>query len=122
MIMRRSERGDVPLGCIVGLIVLGIALMIGLKVVPLMIRVGDLQNTVQSLADRSGRIDYNNKRITHDILVQAQKSDLPITKKDIKIERNKAYTKIWVNFTVPIDFVVYTYVWDKEIYENRPVF
>lgn len=122
MIRRRSERGDVPVGCIVGLIVIGIALLIGLKVVPLLVRVGDLQNTVEALADRAGRVEYDNARIVHDILVQAQKSDLPVTKKDIRIARNKAFNKIWVSFTIPIDFGVYTYVWHKEIYENRPVF
>lgn len=122
MIRKRSERGDVPLGCLVGLIVMGIALLIGLKVVPLMVRVGDLESTVQSLADRAGRVEYDNKRIINDILVQASKSDLPVTKKDIKIERTKAYNKIWVKFTVQIDFIVYTYTWNKEIYENRPTF
>ncbi len=122
MIRKRSERGDVPVGCLVGLIVMGIALLIGLKVVPLMVRVGDLENKVEALADRAGRIEYDNKRIIRDILVQAEKSDLPVTKKDIKIERTKAYNKIWVKFTVQIDFIVYTYTWNKEIYENRPTF
>jgi len=120
--MRSRERGDVPVGCIVGLIVMGLALLISIKVVPVMLHVGDLQNTVESLADRSGRRDYNDARIIRDILQTAQNKNLPVTKKDIKIERNSAYTKIWVKFTVEIDFGVYTYVWKKEIYEDRPVF
>jgi len=119
---KTTQRGDVPLGCIVGLIVMGVAALIALKVIPIMIHVGDLQNTVQALADRSGRIEYNDARIVHDILIAAQQADLPVTKKDIKIERNQAYTKIWVRFTMPIDFGVYTYIWNKEIYENRPRF
>lgn len=122
MMKRRSERGDVPLGCLVGLVVLAVALLIGLKVVPIMVRVGDLQNKVEALADRSGRIDYRDERIIKDILITADMTDLPVTRKDIKIQRNKAFTKIWVTFTIPIDFGVYTYVWHKEIYENRPVF
>jgi hypothetical protein len=118
----RFQRGDVPVGCIVGLVVLAIAALIGINAAPVMIHVGDLDSEIGSLADRSGRRDYKDDRIIRDILIKAEELDLPVTKKSIKIQRTRARFKIWVTYDVPIDFGVYTYVWHKEHFHDRPMF
>lgn len=119
---RHRQRGDVPVGCLVGLVVLGIALMVGIKATPVMVNVGDLDRTIASLADRAGRPDYKDDRIIKDILREAEKDDLPVTKESITIERSPRRFKIWVRYQKDIDFIVYTYHWNKVHFQDRPIF
>jgi hypothetical protein len=118
----RRERGDVPVGCLVGVAVFFVAILIGIKVTPVMIHVGELDKEITNLADRAGRRDYNDKRIIRDILRKAEEVDLPVTKESIKIDRGRTHFKIWVTYQKDIDFVFYTYHWNKEHYEDRPIF
>lgn len=119
---RRFERGDVPVGCIVGLVVLALAAVVAINAAPIMLHVGDLDHEIGSLADRAGRRDYNDQRIIRDVLIAAEELDLPVGKKNIRIERTRARFKIWVTYEVPIDFGFYTYTWKKEHFHDRPVF
>ncbi len=121
MSMRR-ERGDVPLGCLGGLVVLAIAALIGIKTAPIMFRMGELDREISSLADRAGRRDYRDPRIIRDVLDKAEELDLPVTKESIKIKRTKNRFKIWVNYDVDVDYMVYTYHWHKEHFYDRPTF
>lgn len=118
----RRERGDVPVGCLVGLVVLGLATLIGIKVTPVMINVGDLDKTIGSLAERAGRRDYKDPRIIRDILMKADDVNLPVTKESIKIERSRSHFRIWVTYQKDIDLVFYTYHWNKEHFKDNPIF
>jgi hypothetical protein len=122
MSWRTRQRGDVPVGCILGLILLLIVALIGIKVVPVMIKFGELDREIEALADRANRWDYTDKRIRDRIILKAEELDLPVTEKDVRIERSKNWVKVWVEYQYEIDFPGYTYVWHKEHYENRPLF
>ncbi len=119
---KRFERGDVPVGCIVGLAVLAIAALIGIKATPIMIHVGDLDREIGNMADRANRRDYKDPRIIRDILIKAEEVDLPVMKRDIKIQRSRTRFKVWVTYQIPVDFGFYTYTWNKEHFHDRPLF
>ena len=118
----RYQRGDVPVGCLVGGAVALIVILIAIKVAPIMIHVGELDKQIGVYADRANRREYNDKRIERSILKQAEQLDLPVTKKDIKIKRTSNRIKITVVYDVPIEFPGYTYVWHKEHFHERPLF
>jgi hypothetical protein len=118
----RYQRGDVPVGCLVGGLVALIVALIGIKVAPIMINVGELDKQIGVYADRANRREYNDKRIERAILSKAETLDLPVTKKDIKIQRTSNRIKITVTYDVPIEFPGYTYVWHKEHFHERPLF
>ena len=120
--MRRRERGDVPIGCLIGLVLIGVAALVAIKAGPIMISIGELDSEISVLADRANRLDYNDKRIMRDILDKAQFLDLPVTKKDVKIERSRSRIKVTVEYQKEIDCGVYTSVWKKRHYEDRPLF
>ena len=115
------QRGDVPVGCLVGLVVALAVVLISIKMAPVAIHMGELDKEISVLADRANRRDYKDPRIINDILYQAEKLDLPVTKKDIKINRTSSRIKIDVTYEVPIDFPGYTYVWHKEHHHDRPL-
>ena len=118
----RYQRGDVPVGCLVGGAVALIVILIAIKVAPIMIHVGELDKQIGVYADRANRREYNDKRIERAILTKAESLDLPVTKEDIKIKRTSNRIKITVVYEIPIEFPGYTYVWHKEHFHERPLF
>lgn len=119
----RYQRGDVPVGCLVGGVVALIVVLIAIKVVPIMIHVGELDREISALADRANRREYNDQRIRRDILEKAEALDLPVDKKKgIDIKRTSNRIKVTVRYTIEIEFPGYTYVWNKEHYHDRPLF
>jgi len=118
----RYQRGDVPVGCLVGGAVALIVTLVAIKVAPIMIHVGELDKQIGVYADRANRREYNDKRIERAIITKAESLDLPVTKKDIKIKRTSNRIKITVVYDVPIEFPGYTYVWHKEHFHERPLF
>jgi hypothetical protein len=118
----RSQRGDVPVGCLIGGVVLLIVILVAIKVTPVVVNVGELDNTISTLADRANRREYHDKRILAEILRKAESLDLPVAKKNVKIKRTSNRIKITVIYTIPIEFPGYTFMWHKEHFEDRPLF
>lgn len=118
----RFQRGDVPVGCLVGMAVALLVVLICIKVVPIRINVGELDKEIATLADRANRRDYNDKRILKDILAAAETLDIPVSKKDVTIKRTSSRIKIDVVYDIPIEFPGYTYIWHKEHHHDRPIF
>jgi hypothetical protein len=118
----RYQRGDVPVGCLVGGVVALIVVLISIKVVPIMINVGELDKEIGILADRANRREYNDQRIRKSILTKAESLDLPVNRKSVDIRRTSNRIKITVRYTLDIEFPGYTYVWNKEHFHERPLF
>jgi len=118
----RSQRGDVPVGCLVGGVVVVVVILIAIKVVPIQLNVGEFDKEIGVLADRANRREYTDKRILQSILLKAQALDLPVTKKEVVIKRTSTRIKITVIYDVAIDFPGYTYVWHKKHFHERPIF
>lgn len=118
----RFERGEVPLGCIVGLIFAAVTAMIGIKVAPLMMRMGDLERDVRIYADKANRIEYSDKVIIEQIVKSAHRYDLPVTEENIVVDRGKHRIVVSVNYTKAVEFPGYTYNWEVNIREDRPLF
>jgi hypothetical protein len=118
----RYQRGDVPVGCLVGGVVALIVVLISIKVVPIMVNVGELDKEIGILADRANRREYNDQRIRKDILIKAESLDLPVNRKSVDIKRTSNRIKVTVRYTLDIEFPGYTYVWNKEHFHERPLF
>ena len=119
----RYQRGDVPVGCLVGGVVALIVVLVAIKAAPIMIHVGELDKEISTLADRANRREYNDQRIRRDILERAEQLDLPVDKKKgVDIKRTSNRIKITVRYRITIEFPGYDYVWDKEHFHERPLF
>ena len=118
----RSQRGDVPVGCLVGFVVAVVVALIAIKTIPVLVSVGEFDKEVKAYADRASRPDYDDKRIRRDLAAIAEERDIPIGAKDIWINRAGNRIKIRITYDYPIVFPGYTYVWHKEHYEDRPLF
>jgi hypothetical protein len=118
----RYQRGDVPVGCLVGGVMMVIVVLVAIKVTPIVMNVGELDREISALADRANRREYNDERIQTSILKKAESLDLPVTKKNLSIKRTSNRIRVIVTYDVVIEFPGYTYVWHKVHDEERPLF
>src|SRR5438874_13630307 len=106
MRLRRRERGEGRLGCLVGLILLAIAVFIAWKMIPVKVKAAELRQVVVDEAKSAGT--HNDVRIRTAILSTAQENNLPVTEENIKIVRTTSEITVTVTYTVPIVFPGYT--------------
>jgi hypothetical protein len=118
----RYQRGDVPIGCLVGGVVMVIVVLVAIKVTPIVLNVGELDREISALTDRANRREYNDERIQKSILAKAESLDLPVTKKNLSIKRTSNRIHVVVTYDIDIVFPGYTYVWHKVHDQERPLF
>lgn len=120
--MRRlgSQRGEGKIGCIFWIFVLVVAILVGSKVIPIKIATMQLEDHMKelSLSQRNRPQAFFEKEIYN----RSRQLELEIPKDQIKVTKPSNRIVMDVRFTVPLDFVVYTYNWNIRIYLDRDVF
>jgi len=124
---RRRERGDSKLGCLVSLVLLAAAAVIGVKAVPVRLAVADMEDFCVHQAEFASRRGERNgqtpeQQIADAILLEAQQENLPVDKDHIKVWRDSDFEHIEVKYRVVIDFLVYKYNWDVVHAVDRRIF
>lgn len=120
MLMSRRERGESQLGCLIGLILLGLVIFVAWKMIPVKVRAAELRQMVVDEAKSAGT--HNDERIKAAILAKARENNLPVTEQDITIVRNQGEITVTVTYTIPIVFPGYTYNWHLEHEAKNPIF
>jgi hypothetical protein len=122
-----DQRGDSKLGCVVSLVLLALAIVIAVKAVPVRVAVADLEDfCVREAEHASLRHEFQGRtpeqQITDEILIEAQKENLPVSRDHIKVWRDTQDEHIQVTYNVVIDFLVYKYNWHVVHSVDRPLF
>ena len=120
MLRNRRERGEGQFGCLVGLVVLLVAGLIAYKMIPIKVKAADLRETIEAESRSAGQ--HKDGTIMKQILAKAQQNGLPVTEKNVTINRTSANIQIKVEYTVPVDFPGYTYQWNFRVETDNPVF
>ena len=118
----KNQRGDVPVGCLLGFVVLVLIAIFAMSAIPAQLKLGDFEKRITELADRSNRREYNNERIKRDILLKARDLDFDVPEKNIVIDRNDKRIKIYVHFDQVVRLPGYVWVRPQEIRMERPIF
>lgn len=121
--MRRriAERGEGNLGCIVWLLLLGIAVMISWKMIPVKINSAELADYMDEVA-RFQSARATPEDIRKKIIVRAGELGIPLTKDNVDVVRTGDRVRMTVEYTVPVEFPGYTYDWHFRHELDRPVF
>src|SRR6266516_382302 len=109
MRLRGRQRGESQLGCLVGLIVLAIAIFIAWKMIPVKVKAAELRQVVGDEAKAAGTHDDN--KIRGAIMQKVYDTKLPVKEDDVKITRAGGDIIVDVDYIVPIDFPGFTYKW-----------
>lgn len=118
----KNQRGDVPVGCLLGFVVLVLIAIFAMNAIPAQLKLGDFERRISELADRSNRREYDNERIKREILSKARDLDFDLPEKNVEVTRNNRRIKIYVHFDQVVRLPGYVWVRPQEIRLERPIF
>lgn len=118
---RIAERGEGNLGCILWLLVLGLAVMISMKAIPVKIASAELYDYMDEMA-RSAGVNTTADSVKKAILQRAADLKLPLDKDMVTVTRQGDRLRMRAEYTVPVEFPGYTYNWHFVHELDRPIF
>lgn len=122
MTVWKNQRGDVPVGCLLGFVVLVLIAVFCMSAIPAQLDLGEFEKRIEELADRANRREYTNERIKRDILQKARDLDFDVAEEDLKIDRTDKRIKIRVQFVQIVRLPGYEWVRPQDIRVERPIF
>ena len=117
---RRHQTGDSKLGCVLWLIVIVALAVVLSRIIPVKIASSKLEDYMVEQAkftERTTQAKMETAIYNHAIFLE-----LPVDKKDIEVEWGGGRVRLHVHYTVPVDFMVYTYNWDFNHDVDRNVY
>ncbi|MHB0969141.1 MAG: hypothetical protein ACYC7A_00900 [Thermoanaerobaculia bacterium] len=117
---KRREIGEGQAGCVFGLIILLIAVFIAYKMIPVKVKAAEMRQTVVDSSKSAGNL--NDGQIMNRITSKAKDLELPVSEKNVKLNRAANKIKIEVEYVVPVEFPGYTYQWKFNHTAENPIF
>ena len=118
---RNGERGEGRLGTVFGLMVLAVTVYLGFKVLPVMVNAYAFRDYIET-ETRFAALRNKDEEVIKRVVRKAEELDLPITTKNITVNRSQSHFDIKVDYTVPIETPVYTYNWAFNEEYRAPLF
>ena len=118
------EKGEGKGSLIVGTVVMLLAVYIGWKVIPVMIRVYSFEDKVREECKfLRGR---NMDQLTKDLLDAADLEELQMDENNIEAKKVRVDTyevlRVKINYSVPFATPVHVFTWNREVDYEAPVF
>lgn len=117
----RRQAGEGLAGCLVWLLILGIAGMVLVKMLPVKIQSAEIKDFMVEQAKFAGRRTTAGA-VKAAILRKSSELGLPVTKKDVTVTIAGGHITMRCNYVVPVDLIFYTYHWEFDHEVRRPVF
>ena len=118
---RRSERGEGKIGLLIALALLGAAIFVAVKVVPVRVNAYELKDFIQEEV-RGASLRRDDKAIADRIMKKAKELEVPLERKNLKINRSNSEMMISARFEQTVDLKVYRYVFRFNETERAPLF
>ncbi len=116
----RREHGESNFGCLFGLVILAIAVLVAYKMIPIKIKNAEMRAAVVDEAKSAGI--HNDGQIIEYIYAKAAEDSIPISKDDIHVVRANNEITIDLEYTIPVKFPGYTYQWHVQHHAHNPIF
>src|ERR1700731_4424263 len=105
--VRHPERGAGHFKAILWLLAFAAFIFVMIKVVPVLVADFQFQDGVQTIARFASATRQTPEQIRTAVLKEAQKDDVPLDAKDVKIEAVSGNVRIHVDYSVVVDLMVY---------------
>lgn len=118
--MRSMVRGEGKAGCIFWTLLAIFVGLVATRVVPIQVAKMQLKDEMKDLALTQPRKpgSYFEKRI----LERARDLDLPVEKRNIKVDKRRDRVIMDVEFTIVVDMVLVDYPWNVKLHLDRDLF
>ena len=103
----RGQRGEGRFKAIAYTVIVVFGIYAAIKLIPPYLAEYQLADKMQEEARFAVVNRHGEEQIREAILKEAQSLDIPLTKDDIKVVASASVVKITVDYTVPIDLMVY---------------
>ena len=104
---RRLERGEGRLKSILVVVIVVLAIYTAWKVVPAYVNEYQLSDKMQEQARFAVVNRYSEDQIRDNVFKVIQDLDIPAKREDIKVVSNNAVVKISLEYSVPVDVLMY---------------
>ena len=111
--MRRSDSGKGYPKALFALAVLVAACFAASKIIPVFVHNYELNDYIHSLSTRmagAGQSITNAEPVIKDVVDKANDLELPVTRENVKVTVSMSKVTIEVDYEVPVDLKVYTWV------------
>ena len=119
--VHKLERGEGRIGLIVALALLGAGIFLGVKIIPVRVNAYEFRDFVQEEC-RFAATRNNDADIYRRIVDKAKSLDIPLEKKNLKLERTTREMIITAKYEQTIDLKVTKYVFKFDQKERAPLF
>lgn len=103
----RSERGEGRLKALIYFAILAAAVYVAVKIVPVYVADYQLKDKMTEQARFAVVNRYTEDQIKDNIFRTIQDLDIPAKREDVKVATTNHGLQISVNYTVPVDFLIY---------------
>jgi hypothetical protein len=121
VIDRRSEQGEGRIGLLVSLVILGVGVFVGAKIIPVRIDAYEFGDFIQEEC-RFAAVRNQDSEVFKRIMDKARSLELPLKKTDLSVQRSPNEMVIVASYEVPIDLKVTTYTYRFYRKEKAPLF
>ena len=115
------QKGEGRLGLFVALVVVGVAIFVGAKIIPVKISAYEFRDVLREEC-RFAALHQSNTEVAERILDKAKSLEIPLQAKDLELMRTKSEMVIRVKYEKPIDLKFTTYVYRFNAKEKAPIF
>jgi hypothetical protein len=117
----RDEKGEGRVGLLISLVVLAIGVFLGVKIIPVRINAYEFGDFIQQEC-RFAAVRTKDGEVADRILNKAAELEIPLKKKDLKVERTANEMVITASYELPIDLKVTVYNYRFHRKERAPLF
>ena len=104
---QRGQRGEGRLKALIYFVVLIVAVFVAYRIVPVYVQDYQLKDYVAEQAKFAVVNRYTEEQIRDNVFRKIQDLDIPARRDDVKVQNTNNGLMITVNYTVPVDFLVY---------------
>ena len=102
-----STEGKGAVGCLISLLILAVGILIAAKVAPPYFAYKSFESDVKTEISRAGAHFYDDEILMRNLLDLAKRNEIRLKEEEVKIERFAGQIFIKINYTVPVDLIVY---------------
>lgn len=118
---RANERGEGKIGLLIAVVVFGVAIFLGVKIIPVRVAAYEFRDTLREEA-RFAAVRSTDSQVAKRIMKKAAELELPLDMDDLTVQRTQQKVTISAKYEVPIDLKVTTYIYKFDETESAPLF
>jgi hypothetical protein len=116
-----SQRGEGRTGLLIAVIVVGAAVVTGMKIIPVRVAAYEFRDVLREEA-RYGAVRNTDAAVAQRILERAEELNVPLKPENLSVRRTQHEITIVASYQQPIDLKLTTYVYRFNAKEVAPLF